>query len=59
MKYSVGDYVYYTPFPQTTYPAIIDGIEDGKYRIRIYFKEQRKLKVARNIVSEKYLSPRT
>lgn len=55
MNYRVGDYVFYKPFPNAIYPAVIDSIEQGKYNIRIFFKEHKKFMVAKNLVGEHLL----
>ena len=57
MKYSIGDYVYVKPFPNATYPAVIEAIEQGKYKVKFFFKEHRKLMVAQNLVSEVFVTP--
>lgn len=57
MKYSIGDYVFFNPFPNTTYPAVIEAIEQGKYKVKVFFKEHKKLMVAQNVVGEHNLAP--
>lgn len=57
MNYCVGDYVFYKPFPNAIYPAIIESIEQGRCNICIYFKERTRMIVKKNAVGMHLLSP--
>lgn len=55
-NYCVGDYVFYKPLPNAIYPAIIESVEHGRYNIRIFFKERKRMMVEKNAVGGHLLS---